>query len=888
MRTLTTLILFLAAGALLTNEQKPEPFSLKGKVVSADGKPVAGAIVEIRSNAVGMEKPGDYLTDRDDLLAKTTSDDKGVFAFKDVTLPRIAARAALAREYLWYAIARAGEHGLTWRRLNLQAPSEEITLTLHAAATIRGRITDAAGKPLAGAQVRVTGISLLQQSTPPVPSLNLYRSQMGLSAVSGADGRVSIAGLPREARIDVQVSQERHVLEGVMVATTDRSQPAIVHRFADRSGQVRTRQMPVHLGEFTLALRPGHRLKGQVVHEDTGKPVAGAGVMLRAEEGAYFRAKADAEGRFTCDQLPPGKFWINAVATEKNNDYLAAHADVTIPENQTEVTFHLKLPRGITATGKVVDEETGQGIAGVTIWYYNATRQNGMTPISTVSEKDGSFRLAVPPGPGRLKIAGQVSGYVLPLQPAFYQRLTDEPDSPFSKGIVAKPNEQLASITFKLGKGLAVSGRIVDADGKPVAGARLFRLETYSVNWNAPAATTQGDGSFSIRGLDPYTKHLFIAQHEQRRLAATHTLKASKDQKRIDGVEIKLAPLATLTGRVVDEDKKPIAGVAISPYIQVQIEQDGNTYSASFSLYFHRPVKTGKDGRFTADFLVPGFKYQAYAQADGYAQAYSGQFEPGGGQKHEVGDIMLVKADQTVSGRVVTPAGRPLAGVQVYAYSRRRGNFVSSSEAVFTDKEGRFTIGKLPRGPVEINAISERDEQGIGMSNRVTAQSGASDVRIVMFLRRKAAAVEALAGKPAPEFPVAAWLNGKPRAESAKGFARAAFQGKVVLLAFVDEAKPSQRILPRLQTIAEKYRDRGLFVLRVHEFGAAEDLVKLSPLPAALVSSGLVPVGFSDAYEKYGVRATPTLFLIDKQGVLRHVDVKPEDAEALVKKLLEG
>jgi hypothetical protein len=38
--------------------------------------------------------------------------------------------------------------------------------------------------------------------------------------------------------------------------------------------------------------------------------------------------------------------------------------------------------------------------------------------------------------------------------------------------------------------------------------------------------------------------------------------------------------------------------------------------------------------------------------------------------------------------------------------------------------------------------------------------------------------------------------------------------------------------------------------------------------------------------QKYGIRATPTLFLIDKQGVLRYADVKVEELEGKIKGLL--
>jgi hypothetical protein len=117
------------------------------------------------------------------------------------------------------------------------------------------------------------------------------------------------------------------------------------------------------------------------------------------------------------------------------------------------------------------------------------------------------------------------------------------------------------------------------------------------------------------------------------------------------------------------------------------------------------------------------------------------------------------------------------------------------------------------------------------------------------------------------------------------------FRGRVVLLAFLDDARPSRRLLERLNRLHEGLGGKGLTVVRVYEApaddgAAAKEWGRASPTAAALVAPGLVPGGYSDAFYRYAVRATPTLFLIDRQGVLRHLDVETDDLEGRLAEVL--
>jgi hypothetical protein len=110
----------------------------------------------------------------------------------------------------------------------------------------------------------------------------------------------------------------------------------------------------------------------------------------------------------------------------------------------------------------------------------------------------------------------------------------------------------------------------------------------------------------------------------------------------------------------------------------------------------------------------------------------------------------------------------------------------------------------------------------------------------------------------------------------------------VLLLAFLDEAKPSQRVLTLLNQLEKKFAGKNLLIVRVYEaITSPEDKDRDSSLPAALVRPGLLPGGHSEAFQKYGVKATPTLFLIDRQGKLRHADIEADRLDASIEALLK-
>src|SRR5262249_12752825 len=145
--------------------------------------------------------------------------------------------------------------------------------------------------------------------------------------------------------------------------------------------------------------------------------------------------------------------------------------------------------------------------------------------------------------------------------------------------------------------------------------------------------------------------------------------------------------------------------------------------------------------------------------------------------------------------------------------------------------------------------------------------------------------VEARIGKRAPGFSVTRWLGKATPVHPA--YAHEDFRGKVVLLAFLDEAKPSERLVKMLNSLHERLAEKGLVIVRVYESGPEDELGKISPTAAALAGPGLLSDRSSEAAEKYGVKARPTLFLIDRGGTLRNADLESTRLQECIEGLLK-
>jgi thiol-disulfide isomerase/thioredoxin len=144
--------------------------------------------------------------------------------------------------------------------------------------------------------------------------------------------------------------------------------------------------------------------------------------------------------------------------------------------------------------------------------------------------------------------------------------------------------------------------------------------------------------------------------------------------------------------------------------------------------------------------------------------------------------------------------------------------------------------------------------------------------------------LEALQGKPlvvsGPQ------LGGKP-------FSTADWKGKVVLVDFwASWYPPCVAELPNIVKAYTDYHDKGLEVLGVSNDMSPDDLQKFltahpeMPWPQLFDPDAAKAQQWNPITLGYGINGIPTMFLIDKKGILRSVDAR-QNMDDLIPKLIQ-
>jgi hypothetical protein len=159
----------------------------------------------------------------------------------------------------------------------------------------------------------------------------------------------------------------------------------------------------------------------------------------------------------------------------------------------------------------------------------------------------------------------------------------------------------------------------------------------------------------------------------------------------------------------------------------------------SFGVSIATPHDVNDDGTYTFNSLIPSATYNAQVELTGYPNASSEHVRVNPGQPARLKDFRLPAVDQEVSGIVVDPRGKPLAGITVN-YDRsndNRGLYAPKGGVWFqdTDAAGRFHLTSLPRQPVKL--MIYRNPGGAGGQQiegikYADARPGQTDVRIEM------------------------------------------------------------------------------------------------------------------------------------------------------------
>ena len=293
----------------------------------------------------------------------------------------------------------------------------------------------------------------------------------------------------------------------------------------------------------------------QVVAADTGAPVPEAEVRVWIAFRDYW-LKTDARGRLDIphstvysDRNFGIDVWGKGRAMQRYNWGLDPRKP--IPDGET-----IKLQLGETLGGLVQDEQE-HPIAGATVylWSHNYKRKDShelLYDLRAVTGLDGRWQTSGAP---------ETTGELLGIQVVHPDFLSTR-DSYTIKEIPKIADLRAGKAVTVMTKGVPIEGRVVDAQGKPVAGVKVLSTDypgTMANEANEFAVTTDAVGQFRTGQVKPGDWHLIgLAQGYG---PGVQTVKIGTAVPR---VEITLPKPHVLKGRVVDPEGKPLAGAFVN------------------------------------------------------------------------------------------------------------------------------------------------------------------------------------------------------------------------------------------------------------------------------------------------------------------------------------
>lgn len=344
---------------------------------------------------------------------------------------------------------------------------EGVELRAHRGGRVRGIVLGPDGAPVAGAPVSLR------------PGLNAFLGQLTdrnyrwLEAVTDENGRFDVPGVPAGNGYVVSSSSSSMALEEV-------------HGVDVVTGQVT---------EVTVRGHDGAIVRGRVLGPD-GAPLAKANVamvyldisrVLFSADGRSEPITTDADGTFVVRPVAAGRVAFVAVA-----DGLAPSPieELAVVDGGTYADLELRLQDGRTVKGRVVDDEQ-KPVAGAVVELRPWERPDDpqflkmmlkIRRVEVTSGADGTFEARGLTGE-RLVATASKPGYTTATR----------------MGVKSTEPE----IVIEIQRGAIVRGKVVDADGKPIA---RFRVDTRSQPpkpaGEAATADANASGSDRSRGGD--------------------------------------------------------------------------------------------------------------------------------------------------------------------------------------------------------------------------------------------------------------------------------------------------------------------------------------------------------------------------------------------------
>ncbi len=455
-------------------------------------------------------------------------------------------------------------------------------------------------------------------------------------------------------------------------------------------------------------------LEVKVVDPDD-KPMVDVAVEISLN-GSAFPMPTDEKGMVSLNVPSGGDSRVQL--SVKHDGYLAQGASWNTGEEVPD-NFKIPMKKGVPIGGIVHDEE-GKPIEGVKVEGIMTNRNSSELPGKGKLQPYLNGELATTDKEGRWRV-NSAPEEQLELQLKFsHPEYVSDPGYGFRGGSW----EELRSLEkiAVMEKGIGIEGTVVDADGKPINGAKVGLGGDY-VNSDMIVRTDQ-DGKYRLNNVQAGSNMLTV-------FATGHSpdLRSVAIVRDMEPVDFKLQPGHKVTFKVTDPDGKPVPGVGIA----------ADTWRNSRSLMSMADRgSTDAEGTWIWE-SAPADEVQVDMFCRGYMSVRGQKFSP----REEPYEITMPKALK-VTGKVVdAESGKPLekfSVIQGIKWDSNNQPVYWERHTIKPEQNGAFTTefdepreGHLVRIEAEgyrpgVSRIIKTDEQDVALEFKLEKGSGPTGI----------------------------------------------------------------------------------------------------------------------------------------------------------------
>ena len=548
--------------------------------------------------------------------------------------------------------------------VNITEDPAFLNMILDKAAWLKGKISDPQGKPIPNIRVKINEQSAMSDAQ------GNYR----LGGLTGGTNYVSVSGAGY-----VQEQKRMHASsQAICVAGEETSKDFTVVQ----TGSLRLKLDPA-VPDLCLPKQLKIRL---AIETEQGYSSSEEKSVPLKDQVAVF------------SNLAPGAFTV----TLRNEDLPCVSTNVKITGAQeTRQTF--RIPQAYQYRGCVTDEG-GKPIGKVKIAVSLENPQadddeaalyamrNAEPSKEAVSDARGVFTLKGLAA-GRFRVSAEHADWM---------------PTNFTVEIAGEMNA--TSTPLIMLKGLAISGAVTDAEGKP---ALRCRVNLSSVpSRDAPLAgrrtiykncEVKTNGVFEFKGLPPGKFRLSVSDADHNEITALDNVEAGADD-----IIVTLAKTRLITGTVVDISGKPMQGISIQ---SIKSRKQGTSfYYASSSS--RKVITTDTNGHFEVS-VREGAAYDIVATAPPLLPRKSAIDLSSGTTFSNVPLKIVMARGYKISGTLVAADGQPAAkGLNVSVSQGGRMSMPSASESLSaqTDAQGKFALDGVPPGVIILSVYTTTED----------------------------------------------------------------------------------------------------------------------------------------------------------------------------------